>query len=45
MEELYAEIRDDPLYTRLFELANVHTAEEFGCDVPEGAYEQNGGSD
>ena len=40
MEELYDEIRDDPLYQRLFELANVHTAEEFGCDVPEDAYEQ-----
>ena len=40
MEELYDEIRDDPLYKRLFELANVHTAEEFGVDVPEDAYEQ-----
>jgi hypothetical protein len=40
MEELYDEIREDPLYARLFELANVHTAEEFGCDVPEDAYEQ-----
>ncbi|MES3161074.1 MAG: N-6 DNA methylase [Halorubrum sp.] len=40
MEELYDEIRDDPLYNRLFELANVHTAEEFGVDVPEDAYEQ-----
>ncbi|AZQ14894.1 Eco57I restriction-modification methylase domain-containing protein [Halorubrum sp. PV6] len=44
MEELYDEIRDDPLYKRLFELANVHTAEEFGCDVPEGAYEQMAGA-
>jgi hypothetical protein len=44
MEELYDEIRDDPLYTRLFELANVHTAEEFGCDVPEDAYEQMAGA-
>ena len=44
MEELYDEIRDDPLYTRLFELANVHTAEEFGCDVPDGAYEQMAGA-
>ncbi|OYR55514.1 restriction endonuclease [Halorubrum sp. Ea1] len=44
MEELYGEIRDDPLYTRLFELANVHTAEEFGCDVPEDAYEQMAGA-
>ena len=40
MEELYDEIREDPLYKRLFELANVHTAEEFGVDVPEDAYEQ-----
>ncbi|QSG15199.1 Type II restriction enzyme, methylase subunit [Halapricum desulfuricans] len=40
MEELYDEIRDDPLYGRLFELANVHTAERFGLDVPEGAYEE-----
>ena len=44
MEELYDEIREDPLYTRLFELANVHTAEEFGCDVPEDAYEQMAGA-
>jgi type I restriction-modification system DNA methylase subunit len=44
MEELYDEIRADPLYTRLFELANVHTAEEFGCDVPEDAYEQMAGA-
>ncbi|EMA68830.1 putative restriction/modification enzyme [Halorubrum aidingense JCM 13560] len=44
MEELYDEIRDDPLYTRLFELANVHTAEEFGADVPEDAYEQMAGA-
>ncbi|QCC51357.1 Eco57I restriction-modification methylase domain-containing protein [Halapricum salinum] len=40
MEELYDEIRDDPLYGRLFELANVHTAERFGLDVPEGSYEK-----
>ncbi|MFD1572437.1 Eco57I restriction-modification methylase domain-containing protein [Halorubrum laminariae] len=44
MEELYDEIRDDPLYQRLFELANVHTAEEFGCDVPDDAYEQMAGA-
>ena len=40
MEELYAEIRADPLYQRLFELANVHTAERFGLDVPPDAYER-----
>ena len=44
MEELYDEIREDPLYKRLFELANVHTAEEFGVDVPEDAYEQMAGA-
>ncbi|WP_181686297.1 Eco57I restriction-modification methylase domain-containing protein, partial [Halorhabdus salina] len=40
MEETYAEIRDDPLYRRLFELTTVHTAEQFGVSVPEDAYEQ-----
>ena len=44
MEELYDEIRDDPLYQRLFELANVHTAQEFGVDVPEDAYERMAGA-
>jgi len=44
MEDLYGEIREDPLYQRLFELANVHTAEEFGVDVPEDAYEQMAGA-
>ncbi|SHG77724.1 Eco57I restriction-modification methylase domain-containing protein [Halobaculum gomorrense] len=39
MEDLYEEIRDDPLYGRLFELANVHTAEQFGLDIPSDAYE------
>ncbi|WP_415380708.1 Eco57I restriction-modification methylase domain-containing protein [Halosimplex sp. TS25] len=40
MEGIYREIRDDPLYERLFELANVHTAEQFGVDVPDDAYEE-----
>lgn len=40
MEEIYAEVREDPLYQRLFELTNVHTAEQFGLDVPDSAYEQ-----
>ena len=44
MEELYDEIRDDPLYGRLFELANVHTAERFGLDVPDGVYEEMAGA-
>ena len=44
MEELYDEIRDDPLYQRLFEVANVHTAEQFGVDVPDGVYKQMAGA-
>ena len=44
MEELYDEIREDDLYGRLFALANVHTAEQFGLDVPEGAYEEMAGA-
>jgi len=44
MEELYDEIRDDPLYQRLFEIANVHTAEQFGLDVPEDVYKEMAGA-
>nr|WP_239685482.1 TaqI-like C-terminal specificity domain-containing protein [Halolamina pelagica] len=40
MEDLYEEIREDDLYERLFGMANVHTAERFDLDVPEGAYKQ-----
>ena len=40
MEELYDEIRADPLYRRLFEMATVHTAERFGVQVPDDAYER-----
>jgi len=40
MEELYEEIRSDDLYERLFGMANVHTAERFGLDVPGDAYER-----
>jgi len=43
MEKIYDEIRSDDLYQRLFEIANVHTAEEFGLDVPRD--EDNGGTD
>lgn len=39
MEAIYDEIRADPLYQRLFEMANVHTAERFDLKVPEDAYE------
>ncbi|OAQ53468.1 type I restriction enzyme family protein [Natrinema mahii] len=34
MEQIYDEIRSDALYQRLFEIANVYTAEQFGLDVP-----------
>ncbi|AGB32404.1 putative restriction/modification enzyme [Natrinema pellirubrum DSM 15624] len=40
MEEIYDEVRADAFYQRLFEVANVHTAERFDLDVPEGAYER-----
>jgi hypothetical protein len=40
MEEIYDEICDDPLYQRLFGMANVHTAERFDLDVPKDAYER-----
>lgn len=40
MEGIYEEIRADPLYGRLFAMANVHTAEAFGLDVPAEAIEQ-----
>lgn len=44
MEELYGEIREDPLYGRLFELANVHTAEQYGLEVPPDVYETMAGA-
>ncbi|ELY75414.1 Eco57I restriction-modification methylase domain-containing protein [Natrinema gari] len=44
MEEIYDEVRADPFYQRLFEVANVHTAERFDLDVPEGAYERMAGA-
>lgn len=40
MEEIYEGVRSDPFYQRLFELTNVHTAERFDLEVPEGAYER-----
>ncbi|GAB7011978.1 Eco57I restriction-modification methylase domain-containing protein [Halolamina salina] len=40
MEDLYEEIREDDLYKRLFAMANVHTAERFDLDVPDGAYKE-----
>ncbi|QLC35681.1 N-6 DNA methylase (plasmid) [Halarchaeum sp. CBA1220] len=40
MEEVYEDVREDPLYQHLLAMANVHTASEFGLDVPENAEEQ-----
>ncbi|MEZ3143398.1 Eco57I restriction-modification methylase domain-containing protein [Halobaculum sp. MBLA0143] len=44
MQATYEEMRSDPLYRRLFELANVHTAERFGLDVPDDAYRRMAGA-
>jgi len=40
MKRKYAEIEQDELRKRLVAMANVHTAERFGLDVPGGAYER-----
>jgi len=40
MEDVYDEVRDDPLYQHLLAMANVHTAEQFGLDVPSDADER-----
>jgi type II restriction/modification system DNA methylase subunit YeeA len=40
MEAVYEEVRDDPLYQHLIAMANVHTAEQFGLDVPDDTYER-----
>jgi len=40
MKRKYAEIEQDELRRRLVAMANVHTAERFGADVPTGAYER-----
>ena len=40
MEAVYEEVRDDQLYQHLIAMANVHTAEKFGLDVPEDAYKR-----
>src|SRR5699024_4331893 len=39
MEEIYKRIREDPLYEHLQAMATVHTAGEFGLDVPDDAIE------
>jgi type I restriction-modification system DNA methylase subunit len=40
MERKYREIEQDDLRQRLVGMANVATAEDFGVDVPSGAYER-----
>ncbi|EMA53191.1 Eco57I restriction-modification methylase domain-containing protein [Halococcus salifodinae] len=40
MEALYDDIREDPLYEHLQAMATVHTAGEFGLDVPDDAIER-----
>jgi type I restriction-modification system DNA methylase subunit len=40
MKATYAEIREDQLYRRLFQMANVHTADQFGLDVPGNAIQR-----
>jgi hypothetical protein len=40
MEAVYDELRTDPLYQQLIAMANVHTAERFGLDVPVDAFER-----
>ena len=38
MEDVYDDVRENTLYRRLLRMANVHTAEAFGLDVPDDAY-------
>lgn len=40
MEAVYEDVREDPLYQHLIAMANVHTAEQFGLDIPTDAYER-----
>nr|WP_250137897.1 TaqI-like C-terminal specificity domain-containing protein [Halorientalis salina] len=40
METVYDEVQDDPLYQNLIAMANVHTAEQIGLDIPKDAYER-----
>jgi type I restriction-modification system DNA methylase subunit len=44
MEGKYEEVRNDPHYRRLIEFTNVHTAEQFGLDVPGEAYRTMAGA-
>ena len=40
MEQVYDDIREDPLFVHLLEMASVHTADQFGLDVPDDADER-----
>lgn len=40
MEAVYDDVRADPLYKKLLAMANVHTADTFGVDVPSDADER-----
>ena len=40
MEAVYEQVREDPLYQRLIAMANVHTAEGLGLELPADAYER-----
>ncbi len=37
MEDVYQSVRSDPLYQKLLAMANVHTADQFGLDIPSDA--------
>jgi len=40
MEAVYDDVRADPLYKKLLTMANVHTADAFGLEVPDDADER-----
>ncbi|OSO94158.1 restriction endonuclease [Halorubrum ezzemoulense DSM 17463] len=40
MEAVYDDVRADPLYKKLLAMANVHTADAFGLDIPSDADER-----
>jgi len=40
MEAVYDDVRADPLYKKLLAMANVHTADAFGLDIPDDADER-----
>ena len=44
MEQMYEEVRDDSLYQHLIAIANVHTADEFGLDIPGDAAKRMAGA-